>query len=113
MSIREELIGQAKNAKAAARKMANLSTEVKDKALETIAARLEEKMELIIKENRKDLEAGRKAGLTSALLDRLELNEERVKGMAAGLRELVKLKDPIGDVIEMLRRPNGLQIGKM
>jgi glutamate-5-semialdehyde dehydrogenase len=113
VSIREEIIAQAREARRAARILANLSTEVKDQALEAIAQSLEVSMAEIMAENRKDLEAGEKAGLSKALLDRLLLNEERIKGMAEGLRELIKLKDPVGDIIEMWRRPNGLQVGKM
>ncbi|MFP4016914.1 MAG: aldehyde dehydrogenase family protein, partial [Halanaerobiales bacterium] len=113
MSIREEVVSQAKRARVAARKLANVSTEVKDKALLEIANRLEKSKDIIIAENSKDMEAGEKAGLTRAMLDRLELNEKRIKGMADGLRELVNLKDPIGDVIKMWKRPNGLQIGQM
>jgi glutamate-5-semialdehyde dehydrogenase len=113
VSIREEIIGQASKAKRAARILASISTELKDRALENIAERLEKSMDLIIGENKKDLEAGKKNGLSSAMLDRLELNPGRIKGMAEGLRELVKLKDPVGDVIQMWKRPNGLQIGKM
>ncbi len=113
MSIRDEIIAQAREARRAARILANLSTEVKDQALEAIAQSLEVSMAEIMAENRKDLEAGEKAGLSKALLDRLLLNEERIKGMAEGLRELIKLKDPVGDIIEMWRRPNGLQVGKM
>lgn len=113
MSIREKLIQQAKEGKKAAGVLANISTKVKDQALMAIAAELENSMELIIQENRKDLEAGREAGLSKAMLDRLELNEGRIRGMSEGLRELVNLKDPVGDITEMWRRPNGLQIGKM
>ncbi|MFW6022420.1 MAG: glutamate-5-semialdehyde dehydrogenase [Halanaerobiaceae bacterium] len=113
MSIREEVVSQAKLAKKAARKLANVSTEVKDKALLEIADRLENSVDIIVSENSKDMEAGRKSGLSRAMLDRLELNEKRIKGMADGLRELVSLKDPIGDVVKMWKRPNGLQIGQM
>lgn len=113
VNIRKELISQAKKAKEAGRKLANVSTKVKDKALQAIADSLESSTDLIIRENSKDLKAGKDASLSQAMLDRLELNEERIKEMAAGLRELVSLNDPIGDVVEMWKRPNGLQIGKM
>lgn len=113
MSIREEVTIQAKKASKAAAKLANVSTEIKDRALLKIADSLEESSDIIIAENNKDMEAGKKAGLTDALLDRLELNEKRIRGMAEGLRELVNLKDPIGDVIKMWKRPNGLKIGQM
>ncbi|MEJ6949508.1 glutamate-5-semialdehyde dehydrogenase [Natronospora cellulosivora (SeqCode)] len=113
MSIREDLIKQAKQSKLAARNLANISSEIKDKALLHIANSLEKSKDIIIKENKKDMEAGKKAGLSKAMLDRLELNDKRIKGMADGLRELVALKDPIGDVMKMWKRPNGLQIGQM
>ena len=93
--------------------MAVVPTAVKNQALEAIAGELENSAAQIIRENNKDLEAGRAAGLSSALLDRLELNEKRIQDMADGLRELVRLKDPVGDIVEIQRRPNGLQVGKM
>jgi glutamate-5-semialdehyde dehydrogenase len=113
VSIKEEVIAQAQKAKLAARKLANTSTEVKNRALLGIAEALENSMVKIIKENEKDMEAGKKNGLSDAMLDRLELNEKRIRGMADGLRELVALDDPIGDIIRMWKRPNGLQIGQM
>ncbi|MDI3546822.1 MAG: glutamate-5-semialdehyde dehydrogenase [Halanaerobiales bacterium] len=113
MSIREEVISQAKQAKKAARKLAGIPTDVKNRALLKIAARLEDSMDEIIAVNNKDMEAGEKAGLSRALLDRLKLNEKRIKDMADGLRELVNLDDPVGEVIRMWKRPNGLQIGQM
>lgn len=113
MSIKEEVITQAQKAKLAARKLGSISTEVKDRALTKIAEALENSIEQIVKENEKDMEAGKENGLTTAMLDRLKLDEKRIKGMADGLRELIALDDPIGDVIKMWRRPNGLQIGQM
>lgn len=113
MGIREEVLGQAKKAKRAAARLASISTQVKDAALLNIADRLETSTKKIMLENNKDMEFGVQSGLTRAMLDRLKLNEERIKGMADGLRELVNLKDPVGDVVKMWRRPNGLQIGQM
>ncbi len=113
MSIKEEVITQAKKAKKAARKLANTSAEVKNRALLSIAEALDNSMGKIIRENEKDMEAGKKNGLSDAMLDRLELNEKRIKGMTEGLRELIALEDPIGDIIRMWKRPNGLQIGQM
>ncbi|AZO96496.1 glutamate-5-semialdehyde dehydrogenase [Halocella sp. SP3-1] len=113
MGIKEEVLGQAKKAKRAAARLASISTQVKDAALLNIADRLETSTERIMLENNKDMEAGVQSGLTRAMLDRLKLNEERIKGMADGLRELVNLEDPVGDVIKMWKRPNGLQIGQM
>ena len=85
---------------------------MKDAALEAIATELENSMEEILAENRKDLEAGEKAGYHGPA-GPLLFNEARIRSMAEGLREIIKLKDPVGDVIEMWRRPNGLVVGKM
>ncbi|HLV09924.1 MAG TPA: aldehyde dehydrogenase family protein, partial [Halanaerobiales bacterium] len=113
MSIKKELVEQAKKAKLAARELANASTELKNRALKGIADALENSFSEIMKENEKDMKNGRDKGLSIAMLDRLELNQKRIKGMADGLRELVALEDPIGDIITMRKRSNGLQIGKM
>lgn len=113
MSIQSELIALAEESKKAAQILATASTDVKNRALEAIAEALENSSDRIILENTKDLESGKAAGLSSALLDRLKLDETRIKTMADGLREIIQLKDPIGDITEMWTRPNGLQVGKM
>lgn len=113
MSIQSELIALAEESKKAAQILATASTDVKNRALEAIAEALENSSDRIILENTKDLESGKAAGLSSALLDRLKLDETRIKAMADGLREIIQLKDPIGDITEMWTRPNGLQVGKM
>ncbi len=92
--------------------MANLSTEVKNKALIAMADALEEEARTIIEANEKDVSLGKERNLSGALLDRLMLNESRVYGMASGLREVAELSDPVGEVISMWRRPNGLEIGR-
>lgn len=88
------------------------STTEKNKALETMANALIDNMDEIIKANKEDLDLAIQKGTSKAMLDRLSLNKVRVEEMAKGLRELISLEDPIGEVIEMWRRPNGLQIGK-
>ncbi len=113
MGIKEEVIVQAKKAKEASRILANASTDVKNQALLNIARKLEESIEKIISVNNEDIGAGKKAGLTKALLDRLELNEKRINNMAKGLREVVQLGDPIGEVTGIKKRPNGLEVGKV
>lgn len=113
MGMKEEVIAQGQKAKEASRILANASTDVKNQALLNIARKLEESIGKIISINDKDLSAGKKAGLSKALLDRLELNEKRIKGMAKGLKEVVQLEDPIGEVIGIKRRPNGLEVGKV
>ena len=113
MSIREDVLKQAKLAKEASLKTATVSTEVKNKALYNIAEGLINRTEDILKANEKDIKKAKEQDLSKAFLDRLSLNEERIKGIADGLKEVAKLDDPIGDILEMKRRPNGLQIGKM
>ncbi|MHA1269373.1 MAG: glutamate-5-semialdehyde dehydrogenase [Candidatus Helarchaeota archaeon] len=102
-----------KKAKTAARKLAVLSSSIKDKALYNMANALEKNSSLIINENEKDVKLAQEKGLSQAKIDRLILNEKRIKSMAEGLRDLIKLKDPIGEVISMWKRPNGLLIGKV
>jgi len=113
MSIREELISQADEAKKAARKLAKAGTNEKNKALNLIADKLLERKDEILKSNEKDMQQGRENDLSRALLDRLQLTEARIKGMAQGLRDVASQDDPIGEVPEMWKRPNGLQIGKI
>ena len=113
MQAREEVLQRVKEAKAASRVLANLSTEMKNRALLAMADLLEARGEEIKKENARDLEYGKEKGLSSALLDRLLLDDKRIKGMAQGLREVAALPDPVGEVVKMWKRPNGLQIGKL
>ncbi len=113
MSIREELISQADAAKKAARKLAKAGTNEKNNALTLIADKLVERQAEILESNQKDMQQGRENDLSRALLDRLQLTEARIKGMAQGLREVASQDDPIGEVPEMWKRPNGLQIGKI
>ena len=89
------------------------STSQKNAALEAIANSLEQQREHIISENAKDVRAGRENNLTSALLDRLELNEDRVAAMAEGCRQIATLPDPVGAISDMSYRPSGIQVGKM
>ncbi len=110
MSVVLEL---GKKAKKAAQAMAVTSTEVKNRALLAMADSLVEQQDRILSENAKDLEEGRRAGLSSALMDRLTLNEKRVGEMAQGLREVAALPDPVGEIVEGWRLPNGLEIQKV
>ena len=113
MSIREELITQAEASKNAARKLAKAGTNEKNKALNLIADKLLERQDEILEINEKDMQKGRDNDLSRALLDRLKLTETRIEGMAQGLREVASQEDPIGEVPQMWKRPNGLQIGKI
>src|ERR671912_212715 len=100
-------------AKAAARGLAATGSAVKDAALLAMAAALEARTPEILEANARDLEAGRESGLSSALMDRLALDERRVAAMAAGVREIVALADPVGEVLDGFRLPNGLNVRKV
>ena len=106
----ESLEQMGKKAKAAARVLATAASAEKDKALTAIAAALRENAPAILEANKADLAAGREAGLTESLLDRLALSEGRIEGMAAGVEEVALTADPIGKIDQGSVRPNGLQI---
>ncbi|MFQ5931548.1 MAG: glutamate-5-semialdehyde dehydrogenase [Nitrospiraceae bacterium] len=103
----------AKKAKATAAQVATLSTTIKDQALRVMAEGLEAKSEEILAANEQDLESLGKEQETQALEDRLRLTPERIAEMAAGLREIAKLPDPLGQAPKLWRRPNGMQVGRV
>ncbi|MDO5516848.1 MAG: glutamate-5-semialdehyde dehydrogenase [Clostridium sp.] len=105
-----EIMGQ--NAKEASYDLGVASVGDKDKALLSMAEELLKSKDNIIKANKIDLENAKAKGTSDAMLDRLALNEERINAMADGLKDIVKLQDPVGEVISMWQRPNGLQIGQ-
>ncbi|NLO89272.1 MAG: glutamate-5-semialdehyde dehydrogenase [Clostridia bacterium] len=111
--IKEELEHMGKKAKEAGRVLASAPSSLKDEALESMAKALRERAHMILEANEKDMEAGREKGLSKALLDRLLLTPERIEDMARGLEALIALPDPVGEIVSMWTRPNGLQIGKM
>ncbi len=113
VGIREEVFERVKRAKEASRVLARLSSGVKNQALMNMARRIEERATEIQEENTKDLRHGKEKGLSSAMLDRLLLNDNRIEAMANGLREVASLPDPVGEIVRMWRRPNGLEIGKL
>jgi glutamate-5-semialdehyde dehydrogenase len=100
-------------AREASRALAALPTGTKDAALHAIADALEARTPEILAANARDMEAGRANGLDAALLDRLALDEGRVKGMADGVRAIAALPDPVGEVIDGQRLPNGLDVAKV
>src|SRR3990167_4871508 len=104
-------VGQ--RARVAARAMSRTETAAKDSALVAMAAEIERQTDALIAANRKDLEAGKAQGLDSAMLDRLELNAARIKSMAEGLRQIVLLPDPVGEITDLNYRPSGIQVGRM
>ncbi len=97
-------------AKRASRVLATLGSGIKDAALEAIAVALLDRTPEILEANASDLEAGRAGGLSQALLDRLALDERRVADIAAGVRKIAALPDPVGEVIGGSRLPNGLDV---
>ena len=113
IDFRTEVREMARKAKLASYQLAQLSTAKKNKTLLEMADDLERNQQLLIKENQKDLAASEKAHLSSAFIDRLRLTPSVIRGMAGGLREVVRLPDPVGEVIKMWKRPNGLMVGRM
>ncbi|MCI2282137.1 glutamate-5-semialdehyde dehydrogenase [Colwellia sp. MSW7] len=103
----------ATNAKVASRVAAQLTTIEKNALLNSIADAIESNSDQIIKENSKDIEAGREKGLAEAMLDRLLLTEQGIKDISSAIREIVALTDPVGDIANLSLRPNGMQVGKM
>ncbi|MCM0081144.1 glutamate-5-semialdehyde dehydrogenase [Geomonas sp. Red32] len=113
MSVAEKIASIAAAARQASFAMAKLSTSVKNDLLMDMATALVNNAAHIVEENRKDLEAGQKRGLSAAMLDRLMLDEKRIKGMADAIHEVAALPDPVGEVTNMWKRPNELMVGKM
>lgn len=107
-----ELQTKGAAAREAARALARLSAEVRNVAILNIAGHLLEREAEVLAANRTDMEAGRRAGLSEALLDRLLLTRERLEGIAADVRQVASLPDPLGEVADMRILPNGLQIGR-
>jgi len=102
-----------RRARAAARDMARAETAAKNAALHAIADAILADQARLQAENQKDLEAGRRAGLDAALLDRLELTAARIRSMAEGLRQIAALPDPVGAISDLDYRPSGIQVGRM
>jgi glutamate-5-semialdehyde dehydrogenase len=114
MAIASETVTEiCATAKRASRTLATLGSDVKNAALEGIADALIERTPEILEANARDLEAGREAGLSAALIDRLALDPERIAGIAAGARRIAALPDPVGEVIDGFRLPNGLDVRKV
>ena len=100
-------------ARRASRTLATISSGVKDAALEAIAVALVERADEILEANARDLEAGQENSLSDALLDRLALSAGRIADMAVGVRKIAALPDPVGEVIDGSRLPNGLDVRKV
>jgi len=112
-TVTESVAELCASAKRASRVLATLGSDVKNAALEAIADALIDRTPEILEANGQDLEAGREAGLSSALLDRLALDPRRIAGIAEGARRIARLPDPVGEVIDGFRLPNGLEVRKV
>jgi glutamate-5-semialdehyde dehydrogenase len=113
MSVQNTVETLAVAARKAARDVASLSTSSKNNVLLRMGEALQEQKKYIQAENEKDLAAGREKGLSAAMLDRLALTDEVIESMIVGLREVVALPDPVGEIDEMSKRPNGIMVGRM
>ncbi|MGE4357476.1 MAG: glutamate-5-semialdehyde dehydrogenase [Candidatus Omnitrophota bacterium] len=113
MDIREMVLEVARKAKISASKLSLVSSKVKNTVLREMAVNLIKNQDYIIKENTKDIKLAEKKRLSSAFIDRLRLNEKRIKEMADSLLEIARLPDPVGEIIDIWKRPNGLIIAKM
>ena len=113
MSVQKMVLELAEKAKAAAHTLPLLSTSQKNHCLLAMAEALGKKTRIILKENKKDLTLAEQAGRPRAFLDRLQLTEKTLAEMTQGLREVVQLPDPVGEVTGLWIRPNGLQVGRM
>jgi glutamate-5-semialdehyde dehydrogenase len=113
MSLEGMIEDMAREAKAASRQLRRVGRAQKDSTLELLADKLIDMQADIIKENEKDLTQARKAGLSAAMIDRLTMDYNVIRGMADGLREVAALPDPVGEVSGMWKRPNGLLVGRV
>ena len=110
--MNDELTNKGAAAREAARLLAKAGGHAKNAALEIVADGLARKRSEILAANEQDLEAGRQAGLSDALLDRLKLDQDRLQGLAADVRAVAKLPDPVGETLDMREMPNGLRVGR-
>ncbi len=113
MALHDDIQCIGKQARAASNALRTLSSQVKDHALQRIAQGLCEQSGFLKEANQKDLAAGREKGLSSAMLDRLELTDKAIAAMAQGLREVAALPDPVGEIVSQTIRPNGLRIAQI
>jgi glutamate-5-semialdehyde dehydrogenase len=113
VNLTEQMTRLAKQAKAASRELARLTTAEKNACLLAMATALEQDADAIKQANALDMDFAAKSGLSSAMLDRLKLDDKRIAGMARGLREVAALPDPVGRILDERTRPNGLKLQKI
>jgi glutamate-5-semialdehyde dehydrogenase len=113
MDIKKYVFNKAVEAKDGARTLAKASSKQKNDALVRMAEALQKREKELLLENKKDIKFAQGKGLSKALIDRLTLNEKRIDEMSQGLFEVSALPDPVGEIIKMWKRPNGMTVGKM
>ncbi|MBI3874792.1 MAG: glutamate-5-semialdehyde dehydrogenase [Verrucomicrobia bacterium] len=113
MTLTEQMTQLAKQARAASRELARLTTAEKNECLLAMAGALEQEHDVILAANARDMQTGAEMGLSSAMLDRLKLDDKRIAAMAKGLREVAALPDPVGKILDERTRPNGLKLQKI
>ncbi len=113
MAVAEEALVVGRRAREAAGVLANLSTDLKNRTLAAMADGIEARQDFLIAENARDVGAAEEKGLSKAMIDRLTLDPRRVAAMAAGIRDIVALPDPVREVTRKWQRPNGLEVGRM
>ncbi len=113
MDIKDYMQTVGQQARTASRALSRAGTNAKNEALQFIANEIRAAAETLKQQNALDMEAGKTKGLDAALLDRLELTDDRIEGMAEGLEQIAALADPVGEVSDMTYRPSGIQLGKM
>ncbi|RKX61799.1 MAG: glutamate-5-semialdehyde dehydrogenase [Thermodesulfobacteriota bacterium] len=111
--LKELILEMAKKAKIASRNLATQSSEIKNDVLKKVAQKLRENKEELKKINEKDVNQAVLQGQTKAFIDRLTLTDKIIESMAKGLEEVAALPDPVGEVVKMWKRPNGLLVGRM
>jgi glutamate-5-semialdehyde dehydrogenase len=113
MEMAQQVLTIAQAAREASRTLSYISSSLKNKVLGEIADELQGSKEMLTRENEKDIDDARKKGLSPALIDRLRLSDKVLNSMVAGIHEVVELPDPVGEVVSMWKRPNGLLVGRV
>jgi len=113
MDIREFVLRKAREARAGARALLGVTSERKNRTLIRMADEILKKRDALKEENEKDISHARDKGLTNAMIDRLTLTDKRIEGMADGLREVASFADPVGEIMRLRQRPNGMTVGRM
>ena len=113
LDIKSYMLDVGRRARAAARAVARADTDAKNRVLTAAAAALRRDSDKLIAANAEDLKTARSSGRDAAFLDRLTLSEESIEAMAAGLEQVAKLPDPVGEVSDLRERPSGIKVGKM